>query len=206
MAEIPRTKRQRCGWYDSVLKKRFTAGGILFYDEEGIYVVDEARGYSDFGGRYAYEDGSIWATIRRELYEETFGGCDLLVKDIEDMVGMVVTIDGDAGVGLYIRGRGYALNLAKNQKSSCIPLHEKSENNSYICLIVPVLAIGREVLDNAVDMCEERRKKFIEDNPMAPKGIYPCGIRKIMWEIGDAKLSYRLKTIVSMLTYVMFKN
>src|SRR5271155_5670271 len=78
-------KKKPC-WNDPVTGRHFSAGGILLYDAQGFYLVGETSNsgivYSDIGGRYMPEDGNIWAAIRRELYEETYGVCDLLANEV----------------------------------------------------------------------------------------------------------------------------
>lgn len=65
-----------------------SAGGILPIDDDGesFWAIEEldkrGKKFSDIGGRYTVDDGHIFATIRREFYEETYGMCDVLVSTI----------------------------------------------------------------------------------------------------------------------------
>lgn len=65
------------------------AGGILFYDDNGFWVVTELRGlevqYTDMGGRYCKDDIDVKGTIRREMYEESYGILDCTISDIKNM-------------------------------------------------------------------------------------------------------------------------
>jgi len=69
-------------------------GGIFFYgiqdNEKGIWVAEETTQsgnikYNDFGGKYDYNDGDIFATIVREFREETYNTCEISYKDIKTL-------------------------------------------------------------------------------------------------------------------------
>lgn len=65
--------------------KILSAGGIFFFEEttqgKGIWVVEEPENgmavYTDFGGKYDYNDGDILATISREFREETYNTAEV---------------------------------------------------------------------------------------------------------------------------------
>lgn len=69
---------------------RLTAGGIFFYDKvnhiKGLWLLKEKdkneEVYTDFGGKYDYNDGDIYATISREFREETFNTEEISYKKI----------------------------------------------------------------------------------------------------------------------------
>jgi len=52
------------------------AGGLLFYDDNGIWVLREEKPFEksfiDPGGKYQFEDTNINACIIREFHEETY--------------------------------------------------------------------------------------------------------------------------------------
>lgn len=52
------------------------AGGLLFYDDNGIWVLKESKPFenslTDPGGKYQFEDTNINACIIREFHEETY--------------------------------------------------------------------------------------------------------------------------------------
>ncbi len=50
----------------------YCGGGIILYDNNGFWVVNEKDGLTDMGGKYHYNDGDIYGCISRELAEETF--------------------------------------------------------------------------------------------------------------------------------------
>jgi hypothetical protein len=72
---------------------KIAAGGILFYDkiegEKGIWVIEELDDingsiiYTDFGGKYDYNDGDIIATIAREFREETYNTEEISFKNLK---------------------------------------------------------------------------------------------------------------------------
>ena len=68
--------------------KRLTAGGIFFYEEingkKGLWLLKEDD-YTDFGGKYDYNDGDIYATISREFREEVLNTQEISYKDIKSI-------------------------------------------------------------------------------------------------------------------------
>lgn len=80
----------------------FSAGGIIPYDSDGLYVISEKGEYNDIGGRFRYEDINIYATIAREFREETYHSCDLRVKDISLIEKKEVELIGFRGVPVYL--------------------------------------------------------------------------------------------------------
>jgi hypothetical protein len=74
--------------------RRLAAGGILFYQKtnqgKGIWLIEEEDDkknivYSDFGGKYDYNDGDIIATIAREFREETYNMNEISYKDLKNL-------------------------------------------------------------------------------------------------------------------------
>lgn len=76
-------------------QEHFAAGGILFLDtvdgERGLWVLEEISRKnrdvecSDFGGRYHYDDGDIYATIAREFREETMNTCEISYSKVKEL-------------------------------------------------------------------------------------------------------------------------
>lgn len=69
----------------------FLAGGILFYDDNGIWAIVEGKQkgignkieeHTDFGGKYSFEDGHIMRCISRELEEESFGMLEIKTSEL----------------------------------------------------------------------------------------------------------------------------
>jgi len=171
--------RKKFRWHDPDSGHTFTAGGILFYDDHGVWVIGEKDKngivYTDIGGRYAYEDGNIWTTIGRELREETYGLCEMFVSEI--------------------------VTLAKKYP----PVYVNGHDNRpvYICLVVPLSALSlysRDHFSLNPTLFEIKRRKIISENPDVPVEYYsPCILTKLTFdELKDSSfpLSYRLKRIL----------
>jgi hypothetical protein len=183
----PRTPRKKFKWCDSTSGNLLTAGGILFYDEEGIWVIGEKDKngivYSDIGGRYTYEDGNIWATIARELREETYGVCEMFAGEIEVL--------SEKYPPVYING------------------HENKP--TYACLVVPTSTLDLEKRTHfSLDpkLFDSRRLKTLSENPDVSQDYYPFILTKLTYdEIRDCtcRLSYRLKRIIRFSPVFSFK-
>lgn len=175
--------RKKFKWHDPISGYALTAGGILFYDEKGLWVIGEKDKnglvYTDIGGRYSYEDGNIWATISRELREETYGICEMFASEIEALSKIYQPV--------YVNGHD-------NQ-----PV--------YICLVIPISALNpesrRHFSLNPI-MFDMQRRKVVEENPEVPEDYYcPCVLRKMTYEeLKDPtfRLSFRLKRILKFST------
>lgn len=68
---------------------QLTAAGLLLYDEVGIWVVGEVEKgsiiYTDPGGKYNFEDGDIYATVAREVGEETYHSLEISRKRLYEL-------------------------------------------------------------------------------------------------------------------------
>lgn len=162
-------------WVDSITGHSLSAGGILFYDDTGIWVVGEKDHgeivYSDIGGKYEYEDGNIWTTIRRELYEETYGCCEIVSQDI----------------------------ISLSQKYPPVYVNGHKKLPVYACLVVPItetLSFPNFTLDP--EIFTERRSKTLIENSDVPVDYYPCVLTKLTYKSlkTQPKLSYRLQRIL----------
>lgn len=170
--------RKKFKWHDSSSGNTLTAGGILFYDDDGIWVVGEKDKngivYSDIGGRYNYEDGNIWTSIARELREETYGICEMFASEIVELSKKFPPV--------YVNG------------------HENKP--TYVCLVVPIPAMKLETrqhfsLDSS--LFDAQRLKTLSENPDVPVDYYPCLLTKLSYEeIKNPafRLSYRLKRVL----------
>lgn len=174
------TKKQ---WHDPVTGYKLSAGGILFYDDEGIWVIGERIGseieYTDIGGRYNPNDCNIWTTIRRELEEETYGMCDITTSQIKTFIspsGGESTSTPRSGV-IYIEGH--------------------DQQPVYVCIVTktPSNITLRE------DLFSRLRDITISENPDMPSTFYkPVCLKKIRYsELKNDKfrLSFRLKKILT---------
>lgn len=167
-----KTKKYR--WTEPTTGNQLTAGGILFFDDKGIWVVGERNKlgvvYTDIGGKYNFEDGTIFATIARELGEETYHSCSVSTQQIEKVAEVFPFV--------YVNGH------------QNLPV--------YACLVVPVTFINGVVLDPKI--FEERRQKIFSQNPFVQKEKYASLCLKYLTfeEIRkeNPNLSFRLKRIL----------
>ena len=180
----PKPSPRKYRWQDPSGKK-FTAAGILFYDDEGIWVIGETEKngivYNDIGGKYMFEDGNIWTTIRRELTEETYGLCDMLVREIEE--------------------------LAKKYPPVAINGHDSIP--TYMCLVVPLSDIPKDRLNLDPAAFTRRRDITLQENPDIPSHYYsPVLLTKLRYDDIRNKIKdvgFRLKRVLSMSSVMMEK-
>jgi hypothetical protein len=105
-SENPRTRES----YSRTKFAELSAAGILPYDENGYWtIVEYLRGkhvFTDFGGRYQYEDGDIYATIAREFTEEIYGSAELTRRQVKSLLKKPSTcpvlINGYHGKPVYL--------------------------------------------------------------------------------------------------------
>ncbi len=165
-----RSKKFR--WLDNQ-GRMLTAGGLLPYDEDGIWAIGEINKddvlFTDMGGKYQFEDGSIYQTIAREAYEETYGMLELTRSVVESYYSKYPVV--------YVNGH-------KNK-----PV--------YSCVVVPIGVLNVD-LNN--DIFTAKRLAVIKSNPDVPPGYYnSVCIRHLSFaEINSAKhqLSYRLRRVL----------
>lgn len=143
-------KKRRC-------KSRFpnrntiTAGGILFYDEFGIYVIKEKKRdrdvYNDIGGKYQFEDGDIYATISREFGEEMYHSCELTRSQIISFIGK----DGVKEINL----------------------NSSSQDNRpiYVCIVVPHKLV-EDIIQISNNEFQKSRTRVLMNNPDVPISYY----------------------------------
>lgn len=172
--KIKKQTSRKYKWNDPTTGHSLSAGGILFYDDMGIWVIGENEqdelSYSDIGGKYEYGDGNIWNTIRRELYEETYGCCEMLSCDI--------------------------INLSRKYPPIYVNGHKKTP--VYACLVVPItetLSFSNFLLDP--ETFATRRMQTLRENSDVPLDYYPSVLKKILYrDLKKYRLSYRLQRIL----------
>jgi hypothetical protein len=197
----PSYKKEKFRWINPETGDHLSAGGILFYSlkdpgvfwaleetcKKGFVSLDSSTPrnavteYNDIGGKYSPDDGNIFATIRRELYEETYGLIDILVSDIKRFSDK------------------YGSKRVLNHKGECV----------YICICVPIDDIVNASTRGTSRLEEdEMDAKFslLRDNTIKqnPKAVYkPLKLVKLKFDPAPAerepKLSYRLSTILKQL-------
>lgn len=82
-------KQEKFFWIDPITRKKFQSGGILFYNDKGFWSILEekkCKEYTDFGGKYNFEDGHIIRCIKRELEEESFGTIEIKTSELISIV------------------------------------------------------------------------------------------------------------------------
>lgn len=143
-------------WKDPSTGYGLTAGGILFYDCNGVWVVGERKNgeiiYSDIGGRYTFEDTNIYACVARELAEETYLTCQLLPSQVERMSRTFDTVylNGHDGRPVYM--------------CILVPIHVEN-GHVYICDKDKQFHIG--TLNLNPDAFDTARRRVISENPDA---------------------------------------
>jgi hypothetical protein len=180
-----RKRQDKPRWTNPDTGDNLSAGGILFHSNDSFWAIEEdgKKGIetNDIGGRYEYEDGDIFTTIRRELHEETYGMCDVpvsMIRKFAETYGMK---------GVYDKNR------------QCV----------YVCICVPIDVIC-ETCGFSEEEIEGKfaslREKTVKQNPNTPRDAYkPLRIRKIRYEDvlngGDdlSRIGYRLQIISNQL-------
>lgn len=180
MAASGQTVPRKPAWHDSD-GNRLTAGGILVYDEKGVWAIMEDREdylceWSDIGGRYRPEDGDIWFTIAREFCEETY-----------HMAAMT---------------RNSVLHLTTQEGvATCFLLDRRLEKPVYLSLVVPADRLAEVGVVMSPDAFLSGRERVLGSNPEAPPGSYPAlELRHITYEAlraGTHRLSSRLVSVLA---------
>ena len=183
-------------WRDPKTGHSFAAGGILFYDDEGVWTVGEMEKgevvYTDIGGKYTFEDGNIYATISRELREETYGVCEIFAKDIEELCQTYppVYINGNHAVPVYL-----CLVLPIPEQTQKLTLLHAPKRP--VPVQAPEPKLERVDLDPL--LFEQERQKTLRDNPFVPEDFYrTMSLTKIPFDkLASSRLSYRLRRIIT---------
>lgn len=184
-----RPEKKRFRWHDGN-GRQLTAGGILPYDDSGIWVVGEMKKngdieYTDPGGKYKFEDCDIYTTCSREFGEELYQSS---------------TISREA-----------VINIASTHQ----PVYVNGHRNCpvYICYVVHVDTLKNYGVDLSCSLFDAARQQTIISNPDVPKEYYNSVVLKhIIFsdlvspmklsdsrgepQFEDVRLSYRLKRIL----------
>lgn len=166
--------------WDDGQGRHLTAGGILPYDEDGIWVIGEKVKdeivYTDIGGKYQYQDGDIYKTVAREFGEELYHSSNITREQ-------VIKISKISGA-MYVNGH-------KN-----VPV--------YICYIVPygLMKSMGVVLNPRLFL--ENRGEVLRGNPHVPPEKYDSVILKhipysnliSMLSSEKSPISYRLRGVL----------
>jgi hypothetical protein len=181
-----RWKSQNPEWSSKNMKKKFkwhdekgrqlTAGGLLPYDDKGIWVIAEKKTkdgsleWTDTGGKYKFEDCDIYTTISREVSEELYYSA-ILTRDA------ILKIK-ETHTPVYVNG------------------HQSSP--VYICYIVHIDNLQKYGLNLDRELFMEYRKRAILSNPDVPSEYYSSiDLKHLSFDsLKNYPLSYRLKRIL----------
>uniref|UniRef100_A0A6C0JTX7 Nudix hydrolase domain-containing protein n=1 Tax=viral metagenome TaxID=1070528 RepID=A0A6C0JTX7_9ZZZZ len=124
------------------------AGGVLFYDQNGIWIIKEYfrdnYRFSDIGGKYSFEDCNIYSTISREFCEETYYSFPFTYFKL--------------------------IELLRDNKCEEVYICSDSQNNpTYLSLLIDVKDINFELSAQEFNMS---RNKVINENPKIPVRHY----------------------------------
>lgn len=174
-------------WHDGE-GRELTAGGILPYDNEGIWVIGEKKKngdleWTDAGGKYKFEDCNIYTTCAREFGEELYYSTSIPIELMSDIV------------------------------STHKPVYVNGHNNKpvYICYVVHVDVLSSFGITLDPVKFLECRERAVSDNPHVPEDYYNsvCLQNMSFLDIAEkiynsprqnidsvSDLSYRLKKIL----------
>lgn len=160
--------------------RQLSAGGILPYDDDGIWVIGEkVKGeiiYTDIGGKYQYQDGDIYKTVAREFGEELYHSSNITREQ-------VMEISKTSGP-MYVNGH-------KN-----IPV--------YICYIVPYSFMKTMGIVLNPTLFLEHRAEVVRGNPFVSQDKYDSVVLthipfdKLVSMLAKEKsaISYRLRGVL----------
>jgi hypothetical protein len=162
-------------WHDEQ-GRQLTAGGLLPYDDKGIWVIGEKKTkdseleWTDTGGKYKFEDCDIYTTISREVSEELYYSSILSREAILKIK--------ETHTPVYVNG------------------HQSKP--VYICYIVHIDILQKYGLYLDRDLFINYRNKAINSNPDVPPEYYSSiDLKHLTFEsLNFSPLSYRLKRIL----------
>lgn len=163
--------------------RQLTAGGLLPYDDTGVWIVCEKKKgkdveWTDPGGKYKFEDCDIHTTISREFCEEMYHSSSLTRSDILKI--------SETHVPTYVNGhRNYPV---------------------YICYTVHTDELKNYGVEMNPELFLQYREKALRSNPDVPVEFYSSiELRHVTYQeletcmhktSGPMVLGYRLKRIL----------
>ncbi len=134
--------------WDDGQGRQLSAGGILPYDDDGVWVIGEKVRdeiiYTDIGGKYQYQDGDIYKTVAREFGEELYHSSNITREQVID----ISNISGP----MYVNGH-------KNK-----PV--------YVCYIVPYSVMKSMRITLNPTLFLKNRVEVLRGNPHVPPDKY----------------------------------
>lgn len=140
--------------------KLFHAGGLILYDSNGVWLIKEyyKETYKliDPGGKYCYQDCTIFNTILREFHEETYFSIPLYATTLQRL------IDSNKANFVYV----------------CPDVNCKP---TYACLLVDLTNLGiyespnityASIFEKAATCFLENRNLALKSNPDVPQHYY----------------------------------
>lgn len=163
--------------------RQLTAGGLLPYDDTGVWIVCEKKKgkdteWTDPGGKYKFEDCDIHTTISREFCEEVYHSTSLTRQDVIKI--------SETHTPTYVNGhRNYPV---------------------YICYTVHTNELKKYNVEMNPELFLQCREKALQSNPDVPPEFYSSvELRHVTYQelekcmhktSGPMVLGYRLKRIL----------
>jgi len=149
----------------------FSAGGILPFDDNGIWTVCEKNSkgevYTDIGGKFTPEDCDIIGTIVREFREEMYNLYEIPYSKLKELSEEIKPI--------------FVYNADGRSNYMSYPVH-----------------INKLDIEFDPVAFNEARTGVLEHNKFIPEYFYkPCELKYIRFdELDDYNLSFRLKIVI----------
>lgn len=168
--------KKRARWHDPQ-GKQLTAGGILPYTEDGIWVIGETKGnkivWTDMGGKYEPEDCNIYATISREANEELYHSVHITPENIK--------------------------NISETHNE--VYVMDTNGEPVYICYVVSANILKKMKIYFNRDKFLENRSETLSQNPTVHNFYVSVDLKHITFEeikkeIDNNNVSFRLKKIL----------
>lgn len=139
-------------WHDGE-GRQLTAGGIIPYDDEGVWLIGERKGghlsgveWTDVGGKYRFEDGDIYQTCAREFSEETYYSSNVTRDVVKSM------ISESTSHKVYVNGH--------------------INKPVYVCFLVHTDTLSSHGVSMSREKFLEGRECILKGNPDVPEHFY----------------------------------
>lgn len=172
-------KKNKELWYDPEKNISISAGGLLIYDNEGVWLIKEKKknkiNYTDPGGRYRFEDCHIHNCIIREFNEETYFSFNLSL-DAQKIFNEFV----------YVYSYGKPV---------------------YVCYVIHIDDISNFLLNDLdPSIFLDKKSEILQFNKDTPENLYTSlNYEHISYDFIRSnfnKMSYRLKEILKSFDFI----